>query len=448
MMILNGYCHPDFGQVADTLIKMMPQRKNPEYAGGASLCVYHRGEKVVDVWGGTKDRNGTPWEEDTIVFSASTTKGVTSTLMHLIIDKGLAKLDDPISKHWPEFGANGKENITIRQALNHQAGLYNIGDYNFADDDIHDWHTARDAIANAAPAHEPGRFSAYHGLTYGHIIGGLIEHITGKSFQQVLKEELTEPLGLDGLFIGVPDNDLNRLAQLITFNGQLGEALRRHHKIPAPLRKILNLITKAFGADFSHFARALAPDFLEGLNVNDPKHMQAVIPAANGAFTARSLARMYAALANGGELDGRRIVSEETVNQLKHAQVKSRDKVLVIPMGWSLGYHKVFALNASAPNAFGHFGFGGSGAWCDPTRNLSMAMTLNTGVGTPTGDVRTARISGQVIRCAHRRDRWPIKPVATQENFLDRVNKEQNAIVNTRSTEEAASKDAHKELAV
>lgn len=412
-MIMNGSCHPDFAQVADTLIKMLPQQKNVTHAGGASLCVYHHGEKVVDIWGGTKDRLGTPWEEDTIVFSASTTKGVTSTLMHIIIDKGLANLDDPIAKHWPEFGVNGKEKITIRQALNHQAGLYNIGDYDLNHDDILDWHKARDAIAQAAPAHEPGAHSAYHGLTYGHVIGGIIEHITGKPFQQVLKEELTDPLDLDGLFIGVPDNDIDRLAQLISLNGRLADALRRHHRIPAPLRKIINLITSVFGADFSHFAKALGPDFLEYVNVNDREHMQAVIPAANGAFTARSLARMYAALANGGELDGHRIVSEETVNNLMYAQVRSRDKVLNIPMGWSLGYHKAFAFGASAKNAFGHYGFGGSGAWCDPTRKLSMAMTLNTGVGTPTGDLRTAKITGQVMRCASRRDQWPVETALT-----------------------------------
>lgn len=407
-MIMNGRCHPDFAQVADTLIKMLPQQKNATRAGGASLCVYHHGEKVVDIWGGTKDKEGTPWEEDTIVFSASTTKGVTSTLMHIIIDKGLANLDDPIAKHWPEFGVNGKDKITIRQALNHQAGLYNIADYEFHHEDLLDWNAAKDFIAQTTPIHEPGQHSGYHGLTYGHVIGGIIEHITGKSFEQVLQEELRAPLDLDGLFIGVPDDAVDRLAKLISLNGRLGDALRRHHVIPAQLRKIINLVTSFFGADFSHFAKALGPEFLEHVNVNDREHMQAVIPAANGAFTARSLARMYAALANGGELDGHRIVSQETVNSLMQTHVKSRDKVLNLPMGWSLGYHKAFAIGASAKHAFGHYGFGGSGAWCDPSRNLSMAMTLNTGVGTPTGDIRTAKITGQVMRCANKRDAWPV----------------------------------------
>lgn len=408
-MVLQGTFHPDFGKVAETLIKMLPQSKNPGYAGGASLCVYHQGEKVVDIWGGTKDREGNPWTEDTIVFSASTTKGVTSTLMHILVDKGLADYDDPIAKHWPEFGQNGKEHITIRQAMNHQAGLYNIGDYDLAGDDILDWDKAVAEIAKAAPAHEPGTHSAYHGLTYGHLIGAIIENITQKPFQEVLQQELTEPLGLDGLFIGVPDSEIDRLAKLITLDGRLGLALRRHHKLPPALRKALHFITTLLGLDFSHFGRALGPEFIHDVNVNDRAHMQAVIPAANGAFTARSLAKMYAAIANGGEIEGTRIMSQERVNYLMRRQVRSRDKVLIIPMGWRLGYHQIFTVGPKTPRAFGHFGFGGSGAWCDPSRNLAMAMTLNTGVGTPTGDLRTAKISGDVVRCAERRANWPGK---------------------------------------
>lgn len=406
-MVLQGTFHPDFGRVAESIIKMLPQNKNPGFEGGASLCVYHHGEKVVDIWGGTKDKDGSPWQEDTIVFSASTTKGVTSTLMHVLVDQGLADYDDPIAKHWPEFAQNGKHDITIRQAMNHQAGLYNIGDYDLSDDDIHNWNTLKNLLAGAQPAHEPGLHSAYHGLTYGHLIGGIIEGITQQPFQQVLKEKLADPLELDGLFIGVPDDALTRLAKLITMDGRLGLALRRHHNIPPAIRKILHLITTLFGADFTHFARALGPECIHDINVNDHNHMQAIVPGVNGAFTARSLAKMYAAIANGGEIDGQRLLSQPTVDRLMKPQVRSRDKVLIIPMGWRLGYHKIFAVGARTPRAFGHFGFGGSGAWCDPSRNLAMAMTLNTGVGTPTGDIRTAKISGDVIRCAERRAKWP-----------------------------------------
>ena len=398
-MLLHGEFHPDFGRVAETLIGMMPK----DGIGGMALCIYHQGEKVVDVWGGTRDREGNPWQADTIVFSASTTKGVTSTVLHTLIDQGLADYDDTLAQHWPAFGCNGKENITIRQAMSHQAGLYNIADHGYGPQDFLDWNQSLRLLEAAAPIHAPGRYSAYHGLNYGHLIGGLIENISGKPFQQVLKEQLTDPLDLDGLFIGVPDDQMPRLAKLISLDGRIGLALRRYQQIPPTVREWLHRLGLLFGIDFSHFAKALAPEFVTGVNFNSPEAMQAIIPAANGAFTARSLAKMYAALANGGELNGTRILSADRLGLMSQRQTQGRDRVINFPMGWRLGYHQIYTTGPKIPDAFGHFGFGGSGAWCDPGRNLSMALTLNTGIGTPMGDLRTVKISADVVRCADRR---------------------------------------------
>ncbi|CBL44826.1 Esterase A [gamma proteobacterium HdN1] len=408
-MVLQGEFHPDFGQVAEALIKIIPRRT----PGGASVCIYHEGEKVVDVWGGTKDQQGHPWKQDTIVFSASTTKGVTSTLLHILVDRGLANYDDTIAKHWPAFGQNGKKNITIRQALSHQAGLYNIADYGFSKEHFWNWDSALRLLEEAKPSHAPGEKSAYHALTYGHIIGGLIEKITGKPFQQVMKEELSDPLQLEGMFIGVPNEELHRLANLITRDGYLGSAIRAYKDMNPYIRQVLHFLTRLIGMDFSYFRKALAPDFVEEINFNSQESMQAIIPAANGAFTARSLAKMYAALANGGEFGGVRLMSEDRVRIMSQQQTNGRDRVVNFPMKWRLGYHEVFTLGQKAPHAFGHFGFGGSGAWCDPSRKLSMAMTLNTGVGTPFGDLRIVKLSTAVMRCADRRQTWrEQKPIA------------------------------------
>ena len=129
----------------------------------------------------------------------------------------------------------------------------------------------------------------------------------------------------------------------------------------------------------------------------------ACIPAVNGVFTARSLARLYAALANGGEIDGVRLLGPETLARATKIQNRGLDRVVPIPMQWRLGYHRVFAPFRNTQRAFGHFGFGGSGAWADPQRNLSVAMTLNSGIGTPFGDSRMARLSAAVIKAADRR---------------------------------------------
>ncbi len=183
------------------------------------MCVYHGERKVVDVWGGTRDREDNPWLEDTTAPSFSTTKGVMSTLVHILVDQGLAAYDDPIAKHWPEFAANGKGSITIRQALCHEAGLYRIDEMITHANEILDWDHMKALIAAARPVHEPGAHHGYHALTYGWLIGGIIEAVTGKPLQRVLQEELVDPLGLDGMFIGMPHNEMYRRAKLITRDG-------------------------------------------------------------------------------------------------------------------------------------------------------------------------------------------------------------------------------------
>jgi CubicO group peptidase (beta-lactamase class C family) len=142
--------------------------------------------------------------------------------------------------------------------------------------------------------------------------------------------------------------------------------------------------------------------FDEPFDWNAEETVRAVIPAANGQFTARSLARMYAMLAEGGKLDGVRLVSRRRVEAMGEVRSRSRDRVLMMPMHWRPGYHRVFAFGARVPDGFGHFGYGGSGAWCDPVRRLSVALTLNSGVGTPVGDLRIARISRAAVRAVDR----------------------------------------------
>jgi CubicO group peptidase (beta-lactamase class C family) len=123
-MLIDGTVHPAFAEVARSLRRILP--KNGK--GGAAVCVYHEGRKVVDVWGGTRDDKGAPWEHDTLSVSFSTTKGIASTLLHVFIDRGLVDLDAPVARYWPEFAQAGKESVTVRQLLCHEAGLYAIAD--------------------------------------------------------------------------------------------------------------------------------------------------------------------------------------------------------------------------------------------------------------------------------------------------------------------------------
>lgn len=399
--MLEGYVHPDFGLVADTLMKQIPETG----FGGSALTIYHRGECVVDVWGGTKNSRNEPWEKDTLSLSFSTTKGVMSTLMHMLMDQGKAQPEDKVAKHWPAFGQNGKENIDIRTLMCHEAGLYRVYDMVDSAQNFKNWDDMLRRMEEATPCHTPGTAHGYHGITYGWLIGGLIEKITDKPLAQVLDEMLVQPLGLDGAYCGLPEAELGRRTELTLKMG----------KDPSPesivkSRKRLALIKKlTFGKiDLEQGIAALSPPKMEGYDFNGDEEIQVPVPGANGCFTARSLARIYGAIANGGELDGTRILSDDAVTRMGVVQNRTMDKALIIPMHWRMGYHRIFTYPFVGPKArrgFGHAGFGGSGAWADPIRGMSLGMTVNSGIGTPTGDARLVTLTRNALKCADKRDR-------------------------------------------
>jgi CubicO group peptidase (beta-lactamase class C family) len=392
--MLEGNVRPDYADVAASLIRQIPK----DQAAGAAVCVYHRGVSVVDIWGGIKDSAGNPWREDTTAPSFSTTKGVLSTLVHILVDQGRAGYDDPIARHWPEFAAQGKEAITIRQALCHEAGLYRVTDLISSPSEMLDWAHMKALIAQARPVHEPGAAHGYHALTYGWLVGGLIEEISGKPLQTVLAEELVDPLGLDGMFIGMPHNELYRRAELTR---GISKPARPREAWVETLRGWLETALGKAGVELSEFDAALNP-FNEEFDWNAEATVMAVIPAANGQFTARSLARMYAMLAGGGELDGVRLLSEARVREISQVQSRTRDRVLFMPMHWRMGYHRAFTIGVKAPQAFGHYGYGGSGAFCDPSRELAVALTLNSGTGTPMGTSFMPRIARAALKAVDR----------------------------------------------
>jgi len=392
--MLDGTVHPDYAEVAAALIRQIPRNRQ----AGSAVCVYHGGRCVVDVWGGIRDGAGNPWQADTTAPCFSSTKGVISTLVHILVDQGRADYEDPIARHWPAFAQRGKDRITIRQALCHEAGLYRIRNLIDRPAEMLDWEHMLTRIAAADPAHAPGERHGYHALTYGWLIGGLIEGIAGKPLQRVLQEELVDPLRLDGMFIGMPHNQLYRRAELTRGVSLPARSRADWHET---LRQWLRLASGRLGIDPDEFDAALNP-FTEPFDWNAPETVQAIIPAANGQFTARSLARMYAMLAGHGEFDGVRLLSEQRVREIAMVRSRTRDRVLFIPMHWRMGYHRVFTIGRGAPLAFGHYGYGGSGGFCDPSRDLAVALTLNSGAGTPMGNPNMPLIARAALRSVDR----------------------------------------------
>jgi CubicO group peptidase (beta-lactamase class C family) len=398
---IDGMSHPAFGAVEHTLRQQLN-----DYPGGAAVCVYHRGQCVVDLWGGYADEDNKPWSRDTMAPSFSTTKGVASTLLHIYADRGLIDYDEKVAHYWPEFAANGKAAITVRQVLSHQSGLYHIRQMIDHIDRMMDWEHMVKVIEQSKPIHTPGERTGYHGLTYGFLVGEILQRVTGKKFSQLVKKDLAGPLGLDGLFIGAPNSELPRAAQLLFPDAtrrlsrtSFGSGLQRGLSgLSAGLRRL------GVDSDLSSIFDALAPNGVSEFEFDSPECLRAAIPAANGLFTARSLAKLYAVLANGGELGGVRLLSQDTLAQATQPQAAT-GKLSVIPfdMRWRLGYHGVFTLRGIPQQGFGHFGFGGSGAWADPQSELSVALIVNSGLGSPFGDLRTARISGAALLSARRR---------------------------------------------
>ncbi len=418
---MDGFVHPDFLPMAEALRAQLADSR-----GGAALTVYHHGRCVVDLWGGCRDADGGRWQRDTMAPSFSTTKGVASTLLHIMVDRGLLDYDDPVARHWPEFAQAGKDAITVRHVLAHQSGLYHIRQMIDHAERMLDWEYMVRAIERTPPAHPPGTRTGYHGLTYGYLVGEILRRVTGKPLSRLVQDELVEPLGLDGMYIGAPKRVLHRCAKLMWPNGGVcgppvpfgldsGPPSSLVRGGAAVMHGVLRLAGIEF--DLESILDSLAPRGISQFDFGCERTLRASIPAANGLFTARALARMYAALAGGGALDGVRLLSRRTLQRATEQQTPTSGR-LVIPwdMRWRLGYHGVATTRGVPRRAFGHFGFGGSGAWADPRRNLAVALIVNSGLGTPFGDLRILRISGVALDCANASRparRAPVIPIWT-----------------------------------
>ena len=396
---MDGFAHKDFRSVEDAFGRQLKR-----IDGGAAVCVYHRGKPVVDLWGGERTE-GEPWGSDTVAMCFSTTKGVASTALHILADRGEVDYDERVATYWPEFAANGKADITVRHVLTHSSGLHRIRSLVDHGSRLHDWDHMVEALAAAEPAYEPGTRHGYHALTYGWLVGEIVRRVSGKGIAAFVDSEIAAPLDLDGLYIGLPASERGREAPLKALNlPRVGN--RRLRQLEKRIGTQMGKMVSAMPGPLNtrRIVNALAPRNVEeaffGAGIFD-----AALPAANGFFTARSLGRMYAALAGWGEVDGVRILSEETVGRISTVQRRGRDHVLVLPMDWRLGYHRVFTTRGPLSTGFGHFGFGGSGAWADPSRDLALGFVCSRGSGTPVGDFRIMELGGAAVRSAEKASR-------------------------------------------
>src|SRR6266516_2669910 len=284
---------------------------------GASLVVDIDGDLVVDMWGGFCDQARTvPWTERTITNVWSSTKTVTSLAALMLADRGELDVDAPVARYWPEFAAGGKEGVLVRHLMSHSSGVSGL-EQPAVVEDLYDWPTATSRMAAQAPWWEPGTASGYHALNYGHLVGEVVRRVSGKTLKQFVAEEIAGPLGAD-FQIGAAESDWGRIAPVVP---------------PPPLPIDL----AALGMD-SPAVKTFTGPVPVADDANTPGWRRADIGAANGHGNARSVARIMSVVARGGEVDGVRLLSPETIDVIFREQLNGIDLVLGVPLRFGIGY--------------------------------------------------------------------------------------------------------------
>jgi CubicO group peptidase (beta-lactamase class C family) len=362
---------------------------------GAACAVYHQGEMVVDLWGGSRDVARTkPWDEDTLVLMFSATKGVASAAMAHAHAQGLFSYDDLVGAHWPAFGANGKADVTVRELLAHQAGVAAIDDA-LTPERIADREALMNLLARKEPDWVPGTRHGYHAWSLGWYESELLRRTDpkGRTLGAYLADEIARPLGLE-FYIGLPqDVSDERVAEIQGFH---------------PLQMVASLgqfpwkMVAALANPWSVSSRALSPfDMSTPAELNDPAYRQLEIPGGNGIGRVRDVAKLYGLLASAPSSAG---VDEETLTQLTAPPAApaegTHDVVLKTDTAYSLGYWKPFGdFSFGGPQAFGAPGAGGAFAFADPARELGFAYAPNR-MGTALwSDPREAALRHAVLRC-------------------------------------------------
>jgi CubicO group peptidase (beta-lactamase class C family) len=313
MADLQGHNEPRF----DALRAALQHNVDSGAELGASMVVDIDGERVVDLWGGFRDaERTTPWDEHTITNVWSSTKTVTSLAALMLADRGELDVHAPVAEYWPEFAANGKQDIPVRHLLSHSSGVSGL-EQPAVVEDLYDWEKSTARYAAQAPWWEPGTASGYHALNFGHLIGEVVRRITGKGLKQFVAEEIAGPLGAD-FQIGAVESDWGRIADVIP---------------PPPLPFDL----EALGADSPVVKTFTGPPAIAEA-ANTPGWRGADIGGANGHGNARSVARMLSAVARGGEVDGVRLLSPQTIELIFDEQVHGVDLVLGVPLRFGIGY--------------------------------------------------------------------------------------------------------------
>ncbi len=357
-MPTRGWCDPSFAAVSDQFAANFADRGET----GAAACVSVHGTVVADLWGGWRDSGQhQPWQRDTLVNVFSVGKGMIAVATARLIGQGQLDPDAAVARYWPQFAASGKADVTVRQLLSHQAGLPAFRRQMPAGSML-DWTIMTSALAAESPWWPPGQQHGYHVNTFGFLAGELIRRITGLTPGTMLRRKIAGPLGAD-VHIGLGSAEHGRVAEFLWPRLQADPG--RAEISPDRLM--------TYHAYFN-------PPGLSGAGVvNTPAWRIAEVPSANAHATAAGVARIYAALAEGGAVDGVRIVDSAALIAATEEQVYGHDLVLQRPTRFGLGFQLTHPERqlGRGPMAFGHYGAGGSVGMCDPEAGIALGYVTS-----------------------------------------------------------------------
>ncbi len=378
-MEIHGTCSPEFASVRDAFESNFADGLEL----GASAAVTVDGEFVVDVWAGDADSDGAPWRRDTIVNVYSTTKTMAATCMLMLADRGELDFDAPVAQYWPEFARNGKEGVLVRHVMAHTAGLPGF-DPPITVEQLYDLEAAAANLAAQSPWWAPGTASGYHAVTQGNLEGEILHRVTGRRMAEWFRTEVAEPLEAD-FWMSLPASEDHRVSDLVR---------------PATPQ------TLVVGGDEVEVGEIAVRAFLSVHRTGDETATRewraAELPASGGFGNARSVARIHAALACGGTVDGVRLLSEAGARRALEEQTDGIDHVLCVRMRHGLGFGLQIGDLSFAPGQMFWGGMGGSLAAIDLDARVSVAYVMNRMAPDALGDRRGIQIVQAALAAGRR----------------------------------------------
>ena len=370
-MTIEGICEDKYLAVKELFLEL--HKTDREI--GSSFAVYKDGNPVIDIWGGFSDKDKiNSWQQNTLATVWSTTKGVAAITIAYAYEKGLLDYEEKVSKYWPEFGCNGKEDITVGMLLSHQAGI--CGSNTNEVSDYYDQKTMASELAQMTPIWEPGTASGYHSMTYGWLTSELIIRITGKTLGNYFRDEIGNPNEID-FYIGLPEAEEDRVAEMIPFSKENNES--NNHPNDAQI------------------ASGRGPNLLKHQNTREWR--AAEIPSANGQGCASAIAKLYSLVVTDQE--SIKILNNSTIKTMTEERITNRDLVLDVVTRWGSGFimnmHKV--IYGPQETSFGHSGWGGSCGFGDPVNKIGISYVMNNMKNNFAADGRSLELINKSYEC-------------------------------------------------